>query len=215
MNALDRIPRFFLPQFLLLYELMGYFAGPWARYWYLSDGGFFENLAVYELLRRRVRTIVCCDAGQDGDYVFEDLGNLVRKARIDFDARITFLTATALEGDAKIPPAVKPFLGGLKDLKPAKDQLFSKVYAALAVIHYGGDPNPASVLLYIKLGMTGHEQPDVLTYRAMHPSFPHDSTGDQFFDEAQWESYRALGEDAVRNLLAPGPGGKFWLQEYL
>ena len=31
----------------------------------LSDGGHFENLGVYELVRRRVRVIVCCDASAD------------------------------------------------------------------------------------------------------------------------------------------------------
>jgi hypothetical protein len=35
--------------------------------------------------------------------------------------------------------------------------------------------------------------PDVANYRAANPSFPQQTTLDQFFDEAQWESYYALG----------------------
>ena len=36
------------------------------RYVYLSDGGHFDNSGVYELIRRRCRYIVVCDAGADG-----------------------------------------------------------------------------------------------------------------------------------------------------
>ena len=35
-----------------------------------------------------------------------------------------------------------------------------------------------------------------------HPDFPHQSTADQFFDEAQWESYRKLGETTATELEA-------------
>ena len=41
--------------------------------------------------------------------------------------------------------------------------------------------------------MTGDEPEYVRDYRAKHPSFPHESTADQFFDETQFEAYRALG----------------------
>src|SRR5262249_26015130 len=58
------------------------------RYVYLSDGGHFENLGVYELVRRRCRYIVVCDSGQDAAHAFEDLGNMIRKVRIDFGIRI-------------------------------------------------------------------------------------------------------------------------------
>jgi hypothetical protein len=49
-------------------------------------------------------------------------------------------------------------------------------------------------LVYIKPTLTGNEPPDLIHYRGTNPDFPHESTLDQFFDEAQWESYRALGE---------------------
>jgi hypothetical protein len=50
------------------------------------------------------------------------------------------------------------------------------------------------VLLYLKATLTGDEPSDVRNYHASHPEFPHEATADQFFDEAQWESYRKLGE---------------------
>ena len=50
------------------------------------------------------------------------------------------------------------------------------------------------LIVYVKASLTGHEPADVLQYHATHPDFPHETTADQFFDEAQWESYRRLGE---------------------
>jgi hypothetical protein len=58
------------------------------KYVYLSDGGHFENLGVYELVRRRCRFIILCDGTADPDFRFQDLGNLIRKVRIDFGVRI-------------------------------------------------------------------------------------------------------------------------------
>ena len=57
-------------------------------YVYLSDGGHFENLAVYELIRRRCRLIVACDADCDPQYDFDNLLSLIEKARTDFGVHI-------------------------------------------------------------------------------------------------------------------------------
>ena len=40
---------------------------------YLSDGGHFENLGIYELVRRRCKLIVASDASCDSAYGFSDL----------------------------------------------------------------------------------------------------------------------------------------------
>ncbi len=71
---------------------------------YLSDGGHFENLGLYEMLRRRCQRIVVIDAGQDGECEFTDLGNAIRKARIDLDVEVTMpdihiVSRKLLEGD--------------------------------------------------------------------------------------------------------------------
>ena len=52
--------------------------------------------------------------------------------------------------------------------------------------------------------LTGREPVDVLQYHAQHPDFPHETTADQFFDEAQWESYRRLGEFVGVTVLTSG-----------
>ena len=43
---------------------------------------------------------------------------------------------------------------------------------------------------------------DVWRYSEKHKTFPHQSTADQWFDELQFESYRALGEHIGRTAAA-------------
>ena len=52
----------------------------------------------------------------------------------------------------------------------------------------------SGVLIYLKASMTGHEDTAVLQYKSSRPTFPHESTGDQFYREDQFESYRRLGQ---------------------
>ena len=49
------------------------------------------------------------------------------------------------------------------------------------------------ILVYLKAAMTGHEDTSVRQYHADRPAFPHETTGDQFYGEDQFESYRRLG----------------------
>jgi len=82
-----------------------------------------------------------------------------------------------------------------------------KRHAALFRVKYGAGKRD-SVLLYVKASLSGDEPSDVQQYHAEHSAFPHESTADQFFGEAQWESYRRLGEhigDAVLGPMAEPP----------
>ena len=51
--------------------------------------------------------------------------------------------------------------------------------------------------------MTGREDSAVLQYKASHPDFPHESTGDQFYGEDQFESYRRLGREVAGSTFGP------------
>jgi hypothetical protein len=137
---------------------------------HLSDGGHFENLGAYELIRRRCRHVVVCDASEDADFTFENLGNLVRRVREDFGVGIKL---------------------DVSPLKPGADGM-SAMHAVTGTIEYrdGGEPG---VIIYIKPNVTGDEEEDIRQYKASGAKFPHESTADQFFDEAQWEAYRCLG----------------------
>ncbi|MDD5598191.1 MAG: hypothetical protein PHV82_09610, partial [Victivallaceae bacterium] len=190
------------------------FRGTAESRWYLSDGGHFENLGGYELIRRCLPLIVLVDAEQDEDFKFEGLSCLMRKARMDFGAEIEFFDNTMLADPAsidknRIPAELLPQLiklknlqdvfGQLDNLKPQTPRNGSGRHAALGSIIYTkaakGEPE-SSLLIYLKASMNGDEPLDLLAYKAENAAFPHQSTQDQFFDEAQWESYRKLGEHA-------------------
>ena len=175
-------------QSYILDEYLARFHGPTKELWNLSDGGHFENMGAYELIRRKIPRIVIIDSEADPDYQFQGLGNLVRKVRIDFDAEVEFYSLTQLDTLAIIDAnTVRPnWLGTLEDIKDGK------AYATLAKVNYPSAP--PSMLLYIKAAVIGNEPRDILHYRDTNSSFPQQSTADQFFDEAQWESYRKLGE---------------------
>lgn len=144
---------------------------------YLSDGGHFENLAIYELVRRRCRVIIACDAGADPSYVCNDLASAVEKCRVDFDTRI----------DIRIK-AIQPALS----LFPGDEKLRgSETPFTVGSIHY--PDGTQGTLIYIKPSLNAQLPQDVLAYARLAETFPHQSTLDQFFDEAQFESYRALG----------------------
>ncbi len=193
-------------QSALTQELLAQFHGPHRQYWFLTDGGHFENTGCYELLRRRVPLIIVCDDGADPEYAFDDLANLVRKARLDFGATVRFFSGDDDDIGHFADLARKPAGGAGADARDPRIDLgipVSRRHLLLGRIDYpdaeqiGHPPNEGSahsLVLVMKPTLTGDEPLDVLQYAAAHPTFPQEATSDQFFDEAQWESYRRLGE---------------------
>jgi hypothetical protein len=165
------------PGRLLLAEMLGS-THERSSHVYLSDGGHFENLGLYELVRRRCRFILCVDASADSSRDFADLGSAIQKCRVDFGAHID-IDVSALRVD------------------PARG--YANRHCAVGSIVY--DAQTTGVLLYVKPSLTGNEPADVLAYAREHKPFPHEPTGDQFFDEAQFESYRQLGLHSGRSAL--------------
>ena len=221
------VPAFFATQSSLINEALGNFGGPWFRNWYLSDGAFFESTGAYELIRRRVRYIVLSDSGTDPAGTFNNLSYLILKAQIDFNADIQFIQDTEeLQTDARVArvlnhikqtdeeryKALLTALGGLNDLR-TDDTGKSRKHASLAFVYYDNRDEPGSIILYLKATRTGDEDLYISRYAAENPSFPNQKIGDQFFDEAQWESYRALGEH-IGNLLFSSGGG-LWFRGIL
>jgi hypothetical protein len=187
-------------QSMLTSEATAKFLGLERPWWYLSDGGHFENTGVYALLRRELDFILVADCGADPQYEFNDLENLVRKARIDFDADIEFYTQDAAQAFLKGPGA------GLSVVSPENLVANSSSRAVLLarITYRRSDPNyrKAGTLLVVKPAVHDALDADVLGYASRSPDFPQQSTGNQFFDEAQWESYHRLGEDYGRALTA-------------
>jgi hypothetical protein len=215
-----RSGRFFswlLPvQAYLLDEWLARFHGPARRYWYLSDGGHFENTAVYELLRRRVPHAICCDCGADPDYSFADLANLVRKARIDFGAEIRFASKEILRSACPQIPENLIRQIGMPETFRKRLQASRQAHAVLAAVRFGqaaDGENQFALILFLKPSLSGDEPLDLWEYDIRQRDFPQESTADQFFDEAQWESCRKLGEHIAANVLGGGQNAGLWFTE--
>ncbi len=196
-------------QATFLNEWRGYFPGPAERLWNLSDGGHFEVLGLYELVRRRLAFIIAVDGAEDPQYKLDDLAVLIRRARLDFNAEFRWLDPTERRKQgasawvpfeealgSPVPEWVRSFIhpdavGALSDLK--RD---GRYCSALARIIYDDDPNRQSWFLFIKANLAGKLPVDVRNYADRHGAFPQESTANQFFKDDQWESYRALGECA-------------------
>ena len=186
----------------LLRELFGH-ADDTSNYVSLCDGGKFENMGLYELVRRRCRFIIVCDAEQDTGMTFEGIGSAIRKCRMDFGVEIDldlrplqlrrngFSGSHFQVGTITYPP---PPGGGLPGQLPQ---------------NYVEPDHPYSGrIIYIKTSLVGDEPGDLLHYKNSHPAFPQDTTLNQWFTESQFESYRRLGqlsaEEALQTLANPG-----------
>ncbi|MFQ5506884.1 MAG: hypothetical protein ACE5F1_19100, partial [Planctomycetota bacterium] len=150
----------------------------------VSDGGHLENLGLYQLLRRRCKYIVVCDGEADPELAFGSLARVMRYARTDL--------ATEIDID----------LDGLRLDENGR----SRRQCAIGEIEY--PDGELGHIVYVKAAVGGDEVEYVREYRKNHPAFPHESTADQFFDEAQFEAYRALGYHSHRDLFPPRRGNE-------
>jgi hypothetical protein len=165
-------------------------------YVYLSDGGHFDNLGLYEMVLRRCHLIVVSDGSCDAHCNLNDLGGSIRKIRADLGIPIDFPNGISI-----YPRSADPAT------------LARGLYWAVGRIRYslvdppsGGDEAAREArdgwLLYLKAAYYGTEPADIYEYARANDQFPHESTVDQFFTESQFESYRMLGLHAVTRLGA-------------
>ena len=182
-KALKGIPNLILREFPGSFQAFQEWFGTYcleSRYINLSDGGHFDNIGVYELLRRRCKYIIVGDAEADTGMKFEAIAYIMRMARIDFGIEIKIDTS---------------------DLKPDPVTGYSRNHCAVGRIEYPeGD---FGYLLYCKASLTGDEPEHLHEYKVKHPQFPHQTTADQWFDEQQFEAYRELGYHIGKEALDP------------
>lgn len=149
---------------------------------HLSDGGHFENLGLYELVRRQVRHIVVCDAGADPELLLADLGRAIERVRVDFGAEVA-LSADALVAERASGHARRPYL--------------------LGDVRYADGSH--GQILYIKPMLIEGASADLYAYTRANPDFPNQSTANQFFCESEFEAYRVLGREIVGRMLGSTP----------
>jgi hypothetical protein len=155
---------------------------------YLSDGGHFENLGLYEMFRRQCSSILVVDAGADETCSLFDLGNAIRKAEVDLGVTVT------------MDEPMRVFARSRLEVGSAAALNAAALGFASGRIEY--ESGQKGTLLYIKPSYLQAIPVDVRSYGADHKSFPHESTLDQWFSESQFESYRMLGLYQMNELVA-------------
>ncbi len=177
--------------YYMLTEMLG--SGLNEKRWniHLSDGGHFENLGLYELLRRRCRCIIVSDATADAGWKFNDLGRCIEMARVDFG------TMVSLKTEPMIPVG--------------EDRISKQAFVFGEITYDNGDPG---YLVYIKTALIDDLPEDILGYHRLNDTFPDQSTADQFFDERQFEAYRELGFQIGKKLFENADGKKLcgWIK---
>ena len=165
-----------------------------SRFVELTDGGHFENLGIYELVRRRCKLIIAVDAGADPKYQFDDLANVIERVRADFGVKIAI-------GSEDLQPLLPSALQPGKTCCPC---LAERGWLYADVSYPNPDPNSEDIpgtLIYITTTVTKGLPADLYGYKMAHPEFPDEPTSDQFFDEQQFEAYRELGYQITRDML--------------
>jgi hypothetical protein len=173
---------------LIVKEMFGTPQEKWS-YVRLSDGGHFENLGLYELLRRKCTQIIVSDAGADPHFTFSDLALAIERARVDFGVKIEGLNTTDIQ-----PALFTECKEGKSHVDCLKLRLSKSPYTVGGISY---DDGTKGTLIYIKTTLFEELGEDVLGYARQNPAFPDESTANQFFTEEQFEAYRELGYHAM------------------
>jgi hypothetical protein len=155
---------------LMLREMLGRGLSEKEAKIHLADGGHFENLGLYELLRRKCRYIVVSDAGADPTCGLGDLGQAIQRARADLGADVEICADDFT--------------------KERADEIASRAHLLGKVTYADGSTGE---ILYLKAMVIRHLSADIYAYWRANAAFPNEPTSDQFYGELQFDSYRELG----------------------
>jgi hypothetical protein len=142
----------------------------------LSDGGHIENLGAIELLRRRCKLIIMCDAEADPDHNLNGLGILIRLARLELGYEINI--------DASNLRFIEP--------KAVDSSRNCTKHWAIGHVRYSEDQ--IGYIIYLKSSFDGRDPENLRQYRGLNSEFPQEPTSDQFFSIEQFDAYRELGK---------------------
>jgi hypothetical protein len=151
---------------------------------HLADGGHFENLGMYELLRRRCRYIIVSDAGADPACTLADLGQAVQRARADLGAEVEICADPLFHGN-----------GG---------EMRKRAHLIGQVTYADGS---SGEILYLKALLRENLGADIYGYWRTNPEFPNQPTSNQFYGELQFDSYRELGRQLMAGIVGEGEQG--------
>ena len=165
----------------LLHEAVGS-PSMYERRIYVTDGGHYDNLGLVEALRRKPAQVIVIDASNDAEDRFTALAEAIATARMDHGIQIDIDPAPMVRGSK--PRADRAWAYGLAT-HPLKE----------------GEEKPYKTeIFFVKAVLAGHLEWDLEQYAVEHSDFPRRTTGDQFYDEWDFEAYRALGYSLAQSL---------------
>ena len=159
------------------------------RFLLVTDGGHYDNLGLVELLRHRCRTVFCIDSSGDAPPLAGALSEAITLAREELDVVIS------LDRPRDLVPGGGPPLDPASPLATLNARL-SQSCVVTGTVSYpaqGSEPAFEGQIVIAKTTLTGQLPYELLAYAVSNPVFPHDSTGDQWFDHGQFNAYHALG----------------------
>jgi hypothetical protein len=162
-----------------------------SSYCYLTDGGHFDNTGLYSLVQRGCRYIVLADCGADPTPCFRDLGDALRRCRIDFGTEFELDISTFLEGEGK----------QVKQHYAVGKITYAEDHVSLLKWPDRSKQARTGYIILCKPSLVAGDTADVRQYAIENPVFPHQTTADQWFDEAQFESYRRLGQSCADEIF--------------
>jgi len=158
----------------LLHEAVGS-PSMYERRIYVTDGGHYDNLGLVEALRRKPAQVIAIDASNDAEDRFTALAEAIATARMDHGIEIDIDPSPMVRG-AKAR-ADRPWAYGIAT-HPLED----------------GEEKPYKTeIFFVKAVLAGSLDWDLEQYAVEHADFPRRTTGDQFYDEWDFEAYRSLG----------------------
>ncbi|MGW6200788.1 hypothetical protein ACWF0M_31900 [Kribbella sp. NPDC055110] len=158
-------------------------------YLYLTDGGHWENTGLVELLRiREITEIVCVDADSGPGDATSSLGKAIAIAPSECDIRIDIsLDPLRATPSSSRVPAYSP--------RTVNIGFFTKGAGSFTA------DTPVGVLWYAKPGLAKEMPAALLAFHERYPTYPRESTLNQFFDTASFVAYRNFGRYNARQIL--------------
>ncbi|WP_146147532.1 patatin-like phospholipase family protein [Prauserella shujinwangii] len=175
---------------------------------HVTDGGHYDNLGLVELFRRRCTRIFCVDATADPPPSGSALAEALTLAWQELGVRVE------LDQPWQGTPGEGPWDGD-----PRLAARLSESPVLTGTVHYPPESGLGSGVrgrLVVVKALLWRELPyPLLSYAARHPEFPHDSTGDQWFDHEKFAAYTELGRHlgaaaarAAQPVEVPLPAGE-------
>jgi Patatin-like phospholipase len=167
----------------------------------LSDGVHFDNIGLYELFRRRVRTIIVVDGTADPEFSMASFSNAYERGHNDFGVTIEISRYPANFNDL-MPGSARPN-SPIKQRYQLAERGFAIGTITYPPLPSASDPQSTEGhIFYLNTILTEDLPADLYSYKAEHPDYPDEPTSDQFFDEQQFDAYCTLGYETAKKVVA-------------